>query len=79
MVQRDGGVVTRCGHPTRGGRGATCKLAPNHAGTHSAVTYDCDGCGRTFRGRVGFASGKDAPDSGPHALNWCLPCAKGYR
>ena len=69
----------RCGVKTRGGRGATCQLRKHHSGTHSAVVYHCDGCGQTFRGRVGFMTGKDAPDSSPNALNFCLPCAKGYR
>ena len=69
----------RCGTPTRGGRGATCQLAQGHSGTHSAVTYTCDGCGQTFRGTRGFVCGPDAPDGAWNAINYCLPCAKGYR
>jgi hypothetical protein len=66
----------RCNAYTRGGRGATCQLPAGHRGTHSAVTYDCEDCGQTFRGRHGIAHGADAPDGSPYALNWCLPCAK---
>lgn len=70
----------RCGQPTRGGHGRRCQLARLHSGTHSAHTYNCDGCGQTFRGRRGFASALDAPDdTPPGSLNFCLPCAKGLR
>lgn len=71
--------MTRCGALTRGGLGATCQLAEGHSGSHSAVTYYCDGCGQTFRGTRGFACGPDAPDGPRNAINYCLPCAKGLR
>lgn len=39
-----------CGYPVRGLPGETCKLDPDHRGSHSWRAFICDGCGKRRRG-----------------------------
>jgi len=58
-----------CGQMVRGG--GSCQLDEGHRGAHSAVTFGCDGCGKTLRGRP-FET---APDGEyPRGLGFCFLC-----
>jgi hypothetical protein len=65
--------VTTCGAPVRGSD-EPCHLSAGHRPHHSAVTFDCDGCGRTVRGvpyRIGAVSHTSDEEFG-----FCFPCVK---
>jgi hypothetical protein len=59
-----------CGEPVRGG--GTCTLTAGHTGYHSTVTYVCEGCGKTRRGRPHLTTPDGEYRDG---LRFCYPCA----
>jgi len=62
--------MVNCNHPVRGG--GECKLSPAHKGHHATVTFSCDGCGKTYRGRP-HVSGPDGEYA--DSLHFCFLCS----
>jgi hypothetical protein len=81
--------VELCGAPIRGVPGKTCLLPKGHPGRradnsrgarpgHSCNVFECDGCGKTYRG-VPHTTTPDGPDweDPTGLLQWCFLCM-GY-
>jgi len=63
-----------CDKPVRGWGhvgGATCHLPAGHKGYHSGYTFDCDQCGRTYRGEPYRVGGREGDE-----LGFCFLCVK---
>ena len=67
-------TVTDCGAPVRGFPNEKCSLPADHKGTHSCVTFSCDGCGKTRRGQP-WATAHDGEYL--HGLKFCFLCVRG--
>lgn len=61
-----------CNKPVRGSD-EPCHLPLDHRGYHSATTFDCDGCGRTYRGNT-YRTSTDR--YGDPELGFCFLCVK---
>ena len=67
--------MSACGHSIRGYPGETCKLRPGHRGHHSCVVFECDGCGRTLRGRPHVRENVMAYGEVDDTFQFCFLCA----